>query len=444
MHRMKTLKIALIILLTALCLPGCRSDNTQTTQSATKNIIVMISDGCGYYHVDAASLYQYGKIGAQPYEKFPVKFAMATYSDGHDYDPKRAWADFNYVSKGSTPTDSAAAGTAISAGLKTYKGAIGLGPDKTPVKGVIEIAEQKGKATGVVTSVQFSHATPASFAAHNESRNNFEQIAKEMIYKSQLEVIMGCGNPDYDNDGKPTSKKEYKYVGGKTTWEDIKDGSVTGADADRDGKPDKWIVIQKAEDFQAMTTGPAPKRLIGIPTKHKTLQQERGGDKKAPPFDVEFNGDVPTLAQMTKAALNVLDADPDGFLLMVEGGAIDWASHKNQSGRVIEEQIEFNKAVEQVIKWVEQNSNWRQTLLIVTADHETGYLTGPDSGPSPSKPTWNPLTNNGAKKAPEMQWHSGNHTNSLIPFYAKGPGSNLFEKHANKTDPIKGPYIDNT
>ena len=92
---------------------------------------------------------------------------------------------------------------------------------------------------------------------------------------------------------------------------------------------------------------------------------------------------MPTLTEMSLAALNVLDNDPDGLYLMIEGGAVDWAAHANQSGRMIEEAIEFERAVEAVLDWVQTNSNWGETLLIVTGDHETGYLTGPDSGQFP-------------------------------------------------------------
>ncbi|MBL7154682.1 MAG: alkaline phosphatase [Phycisphaerae bacterium] len=416
----------------------------QAPEHKVKNVILMISDGCGYNHVDAASIYQYGKTGAQPYEQFGVKLAMSTYLHGQSYMPGLVWTDFNCISKSGNYTDSAAAATAISTGVKTYKKAIGIGPKESPVKHIIELAEQRGKATGVVTSVQLSHATPAGFVAHNKSRDNYEQIAKEMIYQSALEVIMGCGHPEYDNDGKPAKKKEYKYVGGEDTWDDLKDGSVTGADADGDGGPDEWTVIHKPEDFRATIQGPAPKRVIGIPTKHLTLQQERSGDGKAEPFEVPYNGDVPTLAEMAGAALNVLDDDPDGFFLMIEGGAVDWASHDHQSGRVIEEEIEFNKAVEAVLKWVEKNSSWQETLVIVTGDHECGYLTGPKSGTFGNKPVWNPLVNRGARKTPGMEWHSKKHTNALIPFYAKGPGSQLFRQQATNHDPVRGPYLDNT
>lgn len=423
---------------------GCESTSRQSTQVRAENVIIMISDGCGYNHVDAASFYQYGRTGAQVYERFPVKLGMATFMHEQSYDTEKAWSDFDYVSKSKNCTDSAAAATAMSAGLKTYKGTIGLDPNKVPVKHAIEFAEQCGKATGVVTTVQFCHATPAGFTAHNKNRDNYDEIAMEMIYKSPLEVIMGCGHPEYDNDGEPNEKKDYKYVGGKEAWEDLKDGTASGGDADGDGSPDEWTVVQNCDDIRALVQGPTPKRVIAIAKKRKTLQQERSGKAKARPFEVPFNGEVPTLAEMAAAAINILDDDPDGFFLMIEGGAVDWASHDNQSGRVIEEQIDFNKAVEQVVKWIEQNSSWRETLLVVTADHECGYLTGPDSGERGGKPVWNPIKNNGVGKAPEMEWHSGNHTNLLVPFFARGVGSEHLERLADKTDPVRGRYLDNT
>jgi alkaline phosphatase len=97
-----------------------------------------------------------------------------------------------------------------------------------------------------------------------------------------------------------------------------------------------------------------------------------------------------------------------------------------------------------VVGWVETCSSWNDTLLIVTADHETGYMTGPDSGLFDDGPVWNPLVNNGAGVLPGLQWHSGSHTNSLVPFYAKGKGSILFFVCAGNRDPVRGRYLDNT
>ena len=174
-----------------------------------------------------------------------------------------------------------------------------------------------------------------------------------------------------------------------------------------------------------------------MPEVYTTLQQARGGDAKADAYEVEQNNNVPGLDVMTTGALNVLDNDEDGFFLMVEGGAIDWAGHANQSGRLIEEQAAFNDSVEAVYEWVEENSKWGETLLIVTGDHETGYLTG-------TAGVYDEVVNNGEGVMPTMAWNSGNHTNQLIPFFAKGAGAEILKKVADETDPVRGAYLDNT
>lgn len=449
---------------------------TEPNKPLAKNIIVMISDGCGYNQIDATSLYQYGKTGAQVYEKFPFKYAMSHYSKGETtitddylctYDPAQAWSSFDYVSPyisgllgvpvKSKATDSAAAATAMSTGVKTYDAALGVDIYGQPLKHVAERAEELGKSTGVITTVEFSHATPAGFVAHNVHRNNYAQITQEMILSSATDVIMGAGNPWFDDNGikaetTPTAASAYKYVGGEALWNDLVAGTV-GGDADGDGIDDRWKLIQSRKDFQALMSGDTPKRVCGVAEVHSTTQQSRGGDAKAAPYAVPLNQNVPTLAEMSKGALNVLDNNHNGFFLMIEGGAIDWASHANQSGRVIEEEIDFNKAVEAVVDWVKKNNNWNETLLIVTGDHETGYLTGPGSGFTvdtngdgikDAEPVWKPLVNNGAGNLPGMQWNSPEHTNSLIPIFAKGDAARLFNCYDNGFDPVRGPFIDNT
>lgn len=423
---------------------------TTANPPVPKNIIVMISDGMGYNHAQATSFYRFGKAERQVYQRFPFRFAMSTFpgSDkmgappgdpcaGWGYDPAQAWSDFNYVKI--CPTDSAAAATAMATGVKTYNAAIGLDLYGQRVKNVVEAAEEKGKSTGVVTSVPISHATPAGFVAHNLHRNNYAAIAQEMIYASPVDVIMGAGHPWYNNDGiLQPSPISYSYVGGKSTWDELTAG-IAGNDADGDGISDPWTLIQTRSEFQSLTIGPTPKRVIGVAQVYSTLQQSRSGDAYAPPFAVPFNLNVPTLVEMTLAALNILDNDPDGLFLMVEGGAVDWASHANQPGRMIEEQIDFDLAVEAVVDWVQANSNWGETLLIVTGDHETGYLLGPGSNPD-----WMPIVNNGAGVLPGMQFFSTDHTNSLVPFYAKGDDARWFTRHADQIDPRRGPYLDNT
>ena len=413
-------------------------NNKDGFKHAPKNIIVMISDGCGYNQVDAASIYQYGKIGVQVYEHFPVELAMATFMDLGSYDPEMAWENFEYAKNGAT--DSAAAATAMSTGYKTYGGAIGVDVNGEPLIHAMELAEERGMATGVITSVEWSHATPAAFVAHNVSRSNYTEIAQEMVYESAVDVIMGCGHPWYDADGNwKDIPNTFKYVGGETTWDDLVAG-IAGGDADGDGIEDPWTLIETRSEFQSLMEGDTPERVIGIAQVYQTLQEGRSGDDKADPYVVPLIDTVPTLEEMTKAALNILDNDPDGLFLMVEGGAVDWAGHGNESGRVIEEEIDFNRSVEAVVEWVKHYSNWGETLMIVTGDHETGYLTGPGSNPD-----WMPLENNGAGNLPGMEWNSGSHTNQLIPFYAKGRGAKLFRKDEDMmSDPVRGDYIDNT
>ncbi|MDO8684727.1 MAG: alkaline phosphatase [Armatimonadota bacterium] len=396
-----------------------------------KNVIIMISDGCGWNHITATDYYQYGSTGNQVYESYPVIYGTSTYSYGNSYNPTSAWTSFDYVMSGAT--DSAASATAMATGEKTLDAAIGMDANSVSLKSILEYAKDLGKSIGVVTSVPLSHATPAGFAAHNVDRYNYEQISSYMINDSAFDVIMGTGNPWYDANGVllPTAVG-YQYVGGQATWDNLVSGTAGGTNP--------WALIQTRSDFQALgiaTTTPI--RVIGVPQVFDTLQQLRGGNANADPYVVPLTTTVPTLAEMTRASINVLDNNPNGFAIMIEGGAIDFASHSNQSGRMIEEEIDFNGAVDAVNTWVNANSNWDETLVIVTADHETGYVTGPGSDP-----TWIPIVNNGAGNMPGFEWHQLGHSNSLVRTFAKGPGSEILDIYATNVDPVRGNYIDNT
>jgi alkaline phosphatase len=181
--------------------------------------------------------------------------------------------------------------------------------------------------------------------------------------------------------------------------------------------------------------------VVGIPRVAGTLQQDRtsadGNPNDDEPGQTPLLETVPTLAEMARGALNVVDNDPDGFFLMVEGGAIDWAGGA-QLGRMIEETMDFVAAIEAVAAWVDAHSNWNETLVVITADHETGYITGPGSDPD-----WTPVKNNGKGKMPEVESHGG-HTNSLVPLFVRGLGAEAFEKAASHEDPKRGKYLDST
>ncbi len=426
------------VMIVALVLGGTQATVAQASPPIPKNVIVMIGDGMGYNQPLAASYYRFGAGGMQVYYDFPFKFAESTYStQGWGYDPALAWSDFAYVT--THYTDSAAAATAMATGVKTYDAGIGVDADGNPVENVFEAAEAIGKSTGVVSTVEFSHATPAGFVAHNVSRDDYQGIAQEMIFDSKADVIMGAGNPWYNNDAQLiATPNTYKYVGGQATWDALVAGTVS-TDVDNDGINESAVLIQELAEFQALMTGPTPERVIGVAHAYTTMQQGRSGDTMADPYVVPRNTGVPSLTEMALAAINILDNNPKGFALMIEGGAIDWAAHSNQPGRTIEEQIDFDQAVEAVVNWVETYSNWGETLLIVTGDHETGYLWGPGSNP-----TWEPLVNNGAGVLPGMQFNSPNHTNSLIRMYAKGDDARWFRNMIAGEDPVRGMYVDNT
>lgn len=424
--------LPLLFLTTALPLKG-----------ELKHVVVMIADGWSYNQIVATNAW----LGTanQPYEQFPVRLFMSTYSltklltDSLGYDADRARTDFNYLLL--RGTDSAASVTAISTGVKGWDSCLSVDPVTfEPLPTILERAEELGLSTGVVTSVPISHATPAGFAAHDVKRSNYGQIAIEMIDSSGCEVIMGCGHPYFDNNGEPIASpdpKAFHYVGSAAKWSELKNGTAGGENP--------FTLIQSRLDFQKLAEGPTPNRVCGVAQVHSTLQQRRTPEEPensfTPPFTVPPLNSVPTLSEMTRGALNVLDNNVTGFFLMVEGGAIDWAGHSNQAGRTIEEMIQFSEVVQAVIDWVESKSSWEESLVIVTGDHETGLLLGLDSGPPA---VYNPLINNGKGTMPGGRYYSENHSNMLIPFFAKGEGSQWFDASADLVDSVFGRYLDNT
>lgn len=412
----KSLRVISALLLLVFC--GVPANAAGTAQ----NVVLIIADGQGYNTV-AATDYFAGE--AAVHETFPVKFGVSTYPHGGGYDPAKAWKTFDYVKNGAT--DSAAAATAMATGVKTYNEAIGVDINRNPVGNIVEAAEELGKATGVVASVPFSHATPAAMAVHNVDRDAYAAIANDML-KSGLDVIMGAGHPDFNDNGDPTTVKNYEYVGGQATW--------TALNNPADNMLDEWTLIDTEEEFNSLAAGTLAvntDKICGVAQVRQTLQQKRSSG-------FPFNDNVPTLKTMALGALQVLSRDPDGFFLMVEGGAVDWANHSQQLGRMIEEELDFNDAVEGVVTWLQQKGLLDRTLLIVTADHETGHLWGPGSGGRKFKP----IVNQGAGILPGATFYSTGHTNALVPLYARGPGSELLSSYADRTDPKRGRFLDNT
>lgn len=438
---------------------GCAAEPA----ARAKNVIVMVADGAGFNTWLATSMYR-GQVGRETYDQpgwirlacttFPLNTATEPKKSGKQdpnviYSPEKAWdSQSGYKWLTNSATDSAAAATALSTARKSYNNAINWSDLDQPMTGesLPEVAHRAGKSAGVVTSVQWSHATPAGLGgAHNRDRDNYAEIAKEMLAAPYLQVIMGAGHPLFDKNAQPRkdelTEKDYRYVGGPEEWKKLVSGQ----------HPAGWTLIEKKEDFEKLTSGPTPRKVLGTARVATTLQQARGGLIKmvlpSEPFAEPLNDGVPSLATMVEGALNVLDDDPDGFYLMVEGGAVDWANHANQLHRMIEEQCDFLAAVEAVVNWVEKNSSWDETLVILTADHECGCLWGPDSEKKP----FDPIRDAGPGKMPLARYNATKHTNSLVPLFARGVGAqqllNLVrgkDTRAAETWKISGEYVDNT
>lgn len=408
----------------------------ETATSTPKNVIVLIGDGMGYNYLDLYNAYNTGKVHYQVETGGDHKAISATllnsaysgsgfqswnrlsmqtnWAEGPTYDSNVAWANFDWVKN--SPTDSAAAGTAMATGVKTYNAGIGVDVNEQTVENLSERAKTLGKSAGVVSSVQYSHATPASFSAHSLSRNNYLEIANQQVY-GNMDVVMGAGHPWYNNDHQKISDPSYRYIS-EADYTALSTGATD------------FTFVEDDDAFEKLTTGDTPDRVFGIAQVATTLQQARS--------DAATPNDVVDLPTMTQGALNVLDNNSEGFFLMVEGGAIDWTGHANQTQHALEEITDFFEAVDAVNAWVEQNSSWDETLVIVTADHETGYLMGdPEGG-------FNPMVPQGIGQYPTHSWNSGDHTNMLVPFFSKGAGATELEAATVGRDQVHGRYLDNT
>jgi alkaline phosphatase len=314
-----------------------------------KNIIVCIGDGMGFEHVKAAGIYVYGYDYGAPgrvfgFESFPHRGEVTT------------------VAPDGMP-DSASAGTAIATGVKVYDSVVSVAipGDGRNLETLLEYYKARGRSTGLVTTTYMTHATPACFGAHTRHRDNLAEIAAGYLNYSRPNILFGGGG----NAMSPASAAAAGYA------------VVT----DRAG------LKALSTDLAVMVSG-----QFGL----THLPYEYDGDYST----------LPHLHEMAATALDILDNDPDGFFLMIEGGRIDSAAHEQNLNRCIRETIEFADTVQEVIDWAAGRGD---TLIIVTADHETGGL--------------QVLANNGAGELPAVFWASADHTLTNVPIYASGINS---------------------
>lgn len=269
-------------------------------------------------------------------------------------------------------TDSAAGGTAIATGVKVNNGVISMAipGDGSELQTLLEYSRGLGKRTGLVSTRHMTNATPAVFGAHEPSRDNTSNIAGDYFAQTRPNILFGGGG----------------Y-------------GITEAAALSAG----YTVVTDLAAMQA----------LNVDVVTHVSGQFGGGDM---PYEYDGVGSLPHLSQMTAGALAVLEKEANGFFLMVEGARIDQACHSNDIVRTVHEVVEFHNAVGYAITWAQGRTD---TLILVTADHETGGLT---------------VTDNGAEAYPTASWTSTDHTATNVPVYAWGPNADMVGGVMDNTD----------
>lgn len=330
--------------------------NEPTKKRKPKNIIFLIGDGMGLAQIYSGMVANRGELNLN-------NFKTIGFSNNYSSD--------NFI------TDSGAAGTALATGVKTYNGAIGMGPDRKSVVNIREKFEGMGKATGVISTSSITHATPASFVSHQISREWYEAIAADFL-KTNVDVFIGGG---------------YKHFAQRR---------------------DKRNLVQELKDkgYQFAST-------IDSASMVKSGKLAALLAPEHLPKIKEGRGNMLSLA--TTTALDILNNDKDGFFIMIEGSQIDWGGHQNDVPYIVTEVLDFDQAIGEALKFAAKD---KETLVVVTADHETGGL-GVVGG-------------NFEEGNFVGRFTSGDHTGIMIPVFAFGPGAEEFSGFYENTDiPLK-------
>ena len=277
-------------------------------------------------------------------------------------------------SKDDFTTDSAAAGTALASGSKVKNRSVGALPDGSPAKNLPEVLSSHGFVTGIVTTDNLTGATPAAFYAHRTERDMTKEIASDLS-KSPLNLFIGAGRNDF------------------TKFE-----------------KDETLNLRK-EGFHLTSS---------LEELAKSNSDRAGFFASADELPKVMNGREGYLSEATKASLQFLATKNKPFFLMVEGAFIDSGGHINDSQTVIEEGIDFDQAIAEALRFADQNG---RTLVIITADHETGGITLPQGNIKDHKV--------------ELEFSTEDHTAIMVPIFAYGPQSDLFRGIYENSDVFK-------
>lgn len=360
---MKLIQIVLGSLL-LIFFAGCsENESTTATVKRPKNVILLISDGTGLSQISSSF---YFKDTVPNYQRFKTIGLINTSSSREKV------------------TDSAAGATAFASGVKTYNGAIGVDDDSTEVETLVEIAARKGIKNGVIATSSITHATPASFFAHEFSRGYAENIALDMV-NSEVDFIAG-GGIQYFN----------KREDGRNLLNELSNNS-----------------------FMVDTTALSTFDLIQSQEKAAFLL---AGD--AMPRMLSGRGDF--LPAATELGIQFLSKDGANFFMMVEGSQIDWGGHSNEAEYLVTELIDFDNAVGKALDFAEKDGN---TLVIVTSDHETGgYTLSAKTMTREDGTEYSDYSDIGAT------FSNGGHSATLVPVFAYGPGAEAFAGIYQNTD----------
>ncbi|MBQ8855381.1 MAG: alkaline phosphatase [Bacteroidales bacterium] len=386
--------LSVICVITVLAsLSGC-CGKTAKDEGRAKYIFLFIGDGMGNSHVAATESYlsyKEGKLGGEQlrFTQFPYLGLASTYSAN------------------ASITCSSAAGTAIACGAKTNNGMVGMDPEGNHLKSMAFDLKEDGYKIGIMSSVPINHATPASFYAHNRQRSAHYQLSQE-IPASGFEFFGGAGFLDYKGkDGKAEATDTYLEKNG-------------------------YKVCYGADEFNATADG-CEKIVFCQPS-------DRHSDAEQYTTDGKEESDA-SLAEIVEMAVGFL-GDNDPFFIMCEGGAIDWEAHGNNTMGTIRETIEFDKAIEVAYQFYLAHPD--ETLIVVTADHETGGIAlGANGGGSVID--WARLEAAEAETRElnakcSIGWTTGGHTGAPVPTYAIGKGAEKFCGRYDNTD-IKGKIL---
>lgn len=354
------MKIGTLFLLIGLIFTACspvgpvqpiitESDEAKKLNKRPLNVILMIGDGMGLTQI-TAGLYRNGnKLNL---ERFPVVGLHKSYSSSD------------------LVTDSAAGATAFSCGIKTYNGAVGVDKDAAPVATILEEAEGRGLATGMVATSSITHATPASFIAHVRSRDQYEDIAADFM-KTEIDLFIGGGRQYF----------ERRKSDDRNLWQELEAKNYLVSALAKQDLDD--VVLDFSKNFAFFTAEGEP------------VPASAGRDY------------LPLASRLASVFLNQRSKGK-GFFLMIEGSQIDWGGHANDSQYIIDEMIDFDKAIGAVLDFAAEDGN---TLVIVTADHEAGGYS---------------IMLGSSMDSIVPGFTTTGHTATMIPVFAYGPGSELF------------------